>query len=277
MAADPRPEISLTPTEGWHCSHLFYRFDRARLRALGPNEVVDGRRGLIETLGAESDGVAARQTFLVSGQKADFCILALGPDPLAIDRLHQRIVGGPLGAAIEPAWSFVSLTEVSEYVPTVEEHGRALADEGVAPESDEHRVKLKQYEKRLEIIRRQRLYPDLPAWPAFCFYPMNKRRDGDQNWFLLPYPARARLMREHGATGMKYAGKVTQLVTVGIGLDDWEWGVTLWARNPELLSRIVYEMRFDEASAKYAEFGPFYVGYQASAEEILDHCRIGGG
>ena len=102
-----------------------------------------------------------------------------------------------------------------------------------APESDEHRVKLKQYEKRLEIIRRQRLYPDLPAWPAFCFYPMNKRRDGDQNWFLLPYPARARLMGEHGATGMKYAGKVTQLVTVGIGLDDWEWGVTLWARNPQ--------------------------------------------
>ena len=116
---------------GWHCSHFFYRFDRARLRTLGPNEVVDGRRDLIEALKAKSDDVAARQTFLVSGQKADFCILALGPDPLAIDRLHQRIVGGPLGAAIEPAWSFVSLTEVSEYVPTVEEHGRALADEGI--------------------------------------------------------------------------------------------------------------------------------------------------
>jgi chlorite dismutase len=275
MQSDPRPEISLTPTEGWHCSHLFYRFDHARLRALGPNEIADGRRSLIESVQGEIEGVAALQTFLVSGQKADFGVLALGPDPLAVDSVHQRIVSGWLGSAIVPSWSFVSLTEMSEYVPTVEGYARELTEQGLSAESEELQSKLKQYEKRLEIMRRQRLYPDLPVWPAMCFYPMNKMRQGDQNWFVLDFSERERMMREHGASGMKYAGKVTQLVTVGIGLDDWEWGVTLWARNPELLSRIVYEMRFDEASARYAEFGPFYPGYQASLEEILDHCRIG--
>jgi len=275
MESDPRPAISLTPTQGWHCSHFFYRFDRARLRALGPNEIADGRRSLVEAIEAETEGVAAVQSFVVSGQKADFAVLALGPDPLAVDSIHQRIVSGNLGAAIEPAWSFVSLTEMSEYVPTLKGYAEELVAQGLAADGEEHQAKLKQYEKRLEIMRRQRLYPDLPAWPAFCFYPMNKKRVADQNWFSLGLDERARMMREHGASGMRYAGKVTQLVTVGIGLDDWEWGVTLWARNPELLSHIVYEMRFDEASARYAEFGPFYVGYQAAPEEILRHCRVG--
>jgi hydrogen peroxide-dependent heme synthase len=275
MPSDPRPEISLTPTQGWHCSHLFYRFDHARLRALGPNEIADGRQRLIESLNDEIEGVTTLQTFLVSGQKADFGVLALGTDPLAIDSIHQRIVSGWLGSAIVPSWSFVSLTEMSEYVPTLEKYASELDAQGLAADSEEHQRALKQYEKRLEIMQRQRLYPDLPAWPAVCFYPMNKKREADQNWFVLEFAERERMMREHGASGMKYAGKVTQLVTVGIGLDDWEWGVTLWARNPELLSKIVYEMRFDEASARYAEFGPFYVGYQASAEQILDHCRIG--
>jgi chlorite dismutase len=124
------------------------------------------------------------------------------------------------------------------------------------------------------MMRRQRLHPDLPAWPAVCFYPMNKKRSGDANWYLLDFQERERLMAEHGESGMKFAGKVTQLVTAGIGLDDWEWGVTLWARNPEFLKEIVYLMRFDQASARYAEFGPFYAGYLSTATEILRHCRI---
>jgi len=103
---------------------------------------------------------------------------------------------------------------------------------------------------------------------------MNKRRLPEANWFLLDFEQRDRLMREHGETGLKFAGRVTQLVTVGIGLDDWEWGVTLWARNPQFLKDIVYRMRFDEASARYAEFGPFYSGYQATPQQILSQCRV---
>jgi chlorite dismutase len=272
---DPCPELSLEPTAGWHCCHLFYRFDRARLRSLGPSEASDGCRQFVAALDPQSTDAPTRmQSFLVAGQKADFGLVLLDPNPLVIDRVHQRLMSGTLGPAIEPAWSFVSMTELSEYVPTLEQYGRRLAAEGLDPAGDEYKTKLKQYGRRLEMGRRQRLEPDLPAWPALCFYPMNKKRAAGENWFLLDFDARRRLMEEHGASGMQFAGKVTQLVTVSLGLDDWEWGVTLWARNPQFLKDIVYRMRFDEASARYAEFGPFYVGYLANAEEILAHCGI---
>ncbi len=275
MSSDPRPEISLRPTEGWHCSHYFYRFHRARLRSLGASELSDGCSDFAAALDPEGDQAPARlQTFVVSGHKADFGLLALDPDPLVIGRTHQRLMAGPLGSALVATWSYVSITEVSEYLPSVEQYSERLAREGLPADSVEHETKRKQYERRLEIMRRQRLTPDLPVWPALCFYPMNKKRSGDENWFRLAFNERERLMAEHGESGMKFAGKVTQLVTVGIGLDDWEWGVTLWARNPELLTQIVYRMRFDEASARYGEFGPFYAGYLASAAEILRHCHV---
>ena len=104
---------------------------------------------------------------------------------------------------------------------------------------------------------------------------MNKKRKVGENWFTLPLSARNQMMAEHARSGMQFAGKVTQLITVGLGYEDWEWGVTLWARNPQFLKDIVYRMRFDEASARYAEFGPFYTSYIMSAAEMLDHCGIG--
>ncbi len=268
------PDNSLEPTAGWHCTHLFYRFDRRAVRDLSPNERTDGCREFIQTLNAEGgQRMPARlQTLIVSGHKADFGLVMLDPHPLVIDGVHQRLMSGPFGSALVPTWSMVSMTEVSDYVPTVEQYAQRLIAQGVAAESEDYRGKVKQYGRRLEIMRRQRLTPDLPNWPAVCFYPMNKKRAPGENWFLLPFEDRERLMSEHGQSGMKFAGKVTQLVTVGIGLDDWEWGVTLWARNPEFLKDIVYRMRFDEASARYAEFGPFFVGYQAAANEILKHC-----
>jgi chlorite dismutase len=125
-------------------------------------------------------------------------------------------------------------------------------------------------------MRKARLEPELTPWPNACFYPMNKKRKVGENWFTLPFAERSRLMAEHGASGMKFGGRVTQLITVAVGLDDWEWGVTLWARRPDFLKEIVYKMRFDEASARYAEFGPFYTGYVATAAEILAHCRVAG-
>ncbi len=275
MTSDPRLEVSLEPTAGWHASHLYYRFDRARLRSLGASELGDGCREFVAALDPASPRSPARmQVMITSGHKADFGLILLDPNPLVIDGVHQRLSSAPLGPAIRPTWSFVSMTEVSEYLPTAEHYGRQLAQSGVDPNGAEHATKLKQYGRRLEVMRRQRLTPDLPTWPAVSFYPMNKRRSGDANWFLLDFEERERLMGQHGETGMLFAGKVTQLITVGLGLDDWEWGVTLWARNPEFLKDIVYRMRFDEASARYAEFGPFYVGYLATASEILSHCRV---
>jgi chlorite dismutase len=223
---------------------------------------------------AGSESPARLQVSLVSGHKADFGLMLLDADPLKMDAVHQRLISGPLGPALVPTYSFISVTEVSEYVPSVEAYGRKLVEEGEVADSPAYKAKLKAYESRETMMRRQRLTPDLPPWPNTCFYPMNKKRKVGENWFLLPFEERGKLMAEHGRTGMTFGGKVTQLITVALGFDDWEWGVTLWARSPEFLKEIVYKMRFDEASARYAEFGPFYVSYVTSAEKVLEHCRV---
>src|SRR3954454_10186083 len=269
-------EISIEPLEGWHCSHMYYRFDRAALAQLNANDLAAGRAELIAALDPAGPEAPARiQTSVVSGHKADFGLMLLDPNPLKLDAVHQRVMSSTLGRAIVPTYSFTSITEVSEYVPTVEQYGKRLVEEGEQPESPAYKAKLKAYENREAMMRRQRLTPDLPPWPSTCFYPMNKKRKVGENWFLLPAAERNRLMAEHGRTGMTFGGKVTQLITASTGFDDWEWGVTLWARNPQFLKDIVYVMRFDEASARYAEFGPFYVSYVTSAAEMLGHCRIG--
>lgn len=269
-------ESSLVPSEGWHCTHSYYRFDRDWLRDAGADLVSEGRRQLIEILSADSPAAPQRlQVSAVSGHKADFSLMVLDPNPLTVDSVHQRVVSSILGPAIIPTYSFVSMTEVSEYVPTVEQFGQRLVQEGEDPESPAYQARVKAYASREEQMRKQRLQPEFPEWPATCFYPMNKKREVGANWFALPAAERHRLMTEHGRTGMTFGGKVTQLITVAVGLDDWEWGVTLWARNPEYLKEIVYKMRFDEASALYAEFGPFFTSYVMSAPEMLAHCRVG--
>jgi chlorite dismutase len=272
----PSAEVSLKPSQGWHCSHLYYRFDRPALARLSAGELVLGKQQFAAALDPAGPGAPARlQTSVVSGHKADFGLMLLDADPLVIDAVHQRLMSGPLGVALLPTYSFVSVTEVSEYVPTVEQYGRRLVEEGEDPKGPAYAAKLKAYESREAMMRTQRLTPDLPTWPSTCFYPMNKKRKVGENWFLLDFDARSKLMAEHGRTGMTFGGKVTQLITVGLGYDDWEWGVTLWARNPEFLKDIVYRMRFDEASARYAEFGPFYVSYVISPSKLLEHCGIG--
>lgn len=273
--ADPSAEVSLIPNEGWHCTHIYYRFDRAVLASFTAEHVAMGRSELIEVLDPKSDRATERlQTSIVSGHKADFGLMVMDPDPLKVDSVHQRILSNSLGPAIVPTYSFISVTEISEYVPTVEQYAQRLVAEGDQEGSPTFQAKVDAYTRREPMMRRQRLTPDFPPWPATCFYPMNKKRDTGENWFLLPFDQRSSLMSEHAKTGMQFGGKVTQLISVSVGLDDWEWGVTLWARNPDFLKDIVYRMRFDEASARYAEFGPFYTSYITSASEMLDHCRI---
>jgi chlorite dismutase len=210
----------------------------------------------------------------VPGHKADFGWIAAGADLKAVHGVQLAIQASPLGPALTPTYSFYSITEVSEYVPDVEEYGRILQREGGDPESSVYQTKVAAYAQRLEPMNRQRLYPEFPDWPCLCFYPMSKMRQGEQNWYLLPFEERAELMSQHGRSGMKFAGKVTQLITASTGLDNWEWGVTLWGRNPAYLKEIVYTMRFDESSAKYALFGDFYFGYVLSPAELLETLRI---
>ena len=272
---EPAPR-TLTPAGGgWHCSHLYYSFDRAALRQLTAAERDEGSRAVVAALDPAGDDAPLRlQSFIVSGQKADFGLMLLDPDPLKIDRVHQRLLAGPLGPALLPRWSFVSMTEISEYVQSPDAFGERLVAEGMDANSAEYKTRVKAYAERLVEMNRQRLTPDFPPYRAMCFYPMNKKRKVGENWFTLSKDERSRLMIEHARSGMAFAGRVSQLITVGVGLEDWEWGVTLWAANPDYLKEIVYRMRFDEASARYAEFGPFYTGYVASAAEMLAHCQL---
>lgn len=269
----PAPSIRLT--ESWHCLHLYYRVNELVLRQLGDSVRGPGREQLIELLTpGRAGGPRQLQTSLVSGHKADLGLMLLDPDPLVLDSVVQSIRSSPLGPALEPTYSFVSVTEVSEYVLTAEQYAVRLKQEGTDPNSPAFSAKLKAYTDREVVMRQQRLFPELPSWPCMSFYPMNKIRHPHANWFMEPYSRRLEMMTEHGRSGMKFAGRVTQLITVATGLDDWEWGVTLWGQSPEYIKEIVYTMRFDEASAKYAEFGPFYISYIASAADAVAHLKL---
>ena len=274
-AAEPIP-ISLEPSQGWHCSHLYYRFDRGVLAKLSPDQVRAGREIAAAILDpSASDSPARLQVSAVSGHKANFGLMLMDANPLKIEGVNQRLLASKLGPALIPTYSFVSITEISEYVPSVEQYTKKLIEEGETEGSPAFSAKVKAYGDRLPLMNRQRLTPDFPPWPATCFYPMNKKRKVGENWFLLPFAERNKMMGEHAKSGMTFAGKVSQLITVGLGLEDWEWGVTLWAKNPQFLTEIVYRMRFDEASARYAEFGPFLTSYIMTADQMLDHCRVG--
>ena len=174
----------------------------------------------------------------IVGAKADSCFMVLGSDLWDLRRLQSEVQRAGL-AVVD---SYVSVTEVSEYAAGLPEK-----------------------------MRQDRLFPTLPpeGLPAFCFYPMSKRRGEEHNWYALPYDDRERLMREHGRTGREFRGRVLQLVTGSTGLDDWEWGVTLFGAHLDDLKECVYTMRYDEASTRYGDFGPFYTGMVGSVADVL--------
>lgn len=268
-------ETDLTPGEGWHCSHFFYSFDRAELADWEHYECQSACEELASTLSSDEMSQTARiQSGWCMGHKADWSLMVMDPDPLRVESVHQAVISSPLAAAIDCVDSYVSLTELSEYVMSEEQFGEHLQRQGFAVDSDEYQKRMKGYAGRLPAMNKQRLNPEFPEWPVSCFYPMNKTRSAGSNWFLAPFSDRQKMMGEHAQSGMRYAGKVTQLITVSVGLDDWEWGVTLWATNPLHLKQIVYDLRFDRASAQYAEFGRFYTSYIMSPMDVFERCNL---
>ncbi|MBD3674970.1 MAG: heme-dependent peroxidase [Planctomycetaceae bacterium] len=262
-------------TEGWHCLHLFYTIDPLGLNSLTDAERQAGREQLTQILNPESEGAPLRlQTSIVSGHKGDLGVMAMDADPMKLDALQQKLRASRLGPALTLDWSFVSITEVSEYVPTVEQYAEKLTREGTGPDDPAYQAKVNAYEQRLPAMNKQRLYPDFPPFPVTSFYPMNKIRHPQANWYTEPFSSRSSMMSEHATSGIKFAGRVSQLITASTGFDDWEWGVTLWSRAPEFIKEIVYGMRFDTASAKYAEFGPFYISYIVSPEDAASHLLL---
>ena len=269
------PDPTNKMAEGWHCLHQYYKVDQAELSALTDAYRAEGRDYVTRLLDSENPMRPARlQVSIVSGHRADMCVMMMDPDPLKIDAITQEIRNSAIGSALKPSYSFVSITEISEYVPSVEQYAARLQREGTAPEDPAFEAKLNAYKQRLPAMNNQRLYPDIPPFPVIAFYPINKARHPLANWYTEPFSQRSELMAEHATSGIKFAGRVSQLITASTGFDDWEWGVTLWARAPEYIKEIVYGMRFDKASARYAEFGPFYVSYAATAADAMAHLRI---
>lgn len=251
---------AVEPSTGWGVLHLFYRVDAARAEADpgGGKHLLDA----VERLTA--DGTHQVLTFVVLGHKADLGLMALGPDLARLAAFERDVALAPLA----PTWSYLSLTELSEYQATEEDERARLRAEGLEDGPALER-QLDTWRERISHYREQRVHPRLPAKRVVCFYPMSKRRDGDDNWYALDFDARKALMAGHARVGRGYAGRVLQLITGSTGLDDWEWGVTLLADDPAALKDIVYEMRFDEVSARYAEFGPFVTGLVLDPPEAL--------
>jgi chlorite dismutase len=245
---------------GWGVLHLFYGVDaRADDEPGGAKRILDA----LATFAAEAPHQV--MTFATLGHKADLGIMAVGPDLARLQALQHDLTPTPL----RPTWSYFSLTEASEYAMTEDDERRRLAEEEQVTVAAEVEERLATWRERITHYREQRVHPRLPQKHALCFYPMSKRRTGDDNWYALDFDVRKELMAGHARVGRTYAGRVVQLITGSTGLDDWEWGVTLFADDPGALKDIVYEMRFDEVSARYAEFGTFITGLVLEPAEAL--------
>jgi chlorite dismutase len=224
--------------------HLFCKLGGRPATSGGPG--CDAQAVIRAVKGAQADDVQV-VTVAMLGHKADLGFMALGPDLWRLRRLQSDLQA----AGLEVADSYVSLTEVSEYA------------DGIPDE-----------------MKEARLHPHLPpeGMNAFCFYPMSKRRGDTEgsNWYMMPFEERKAVMYGHGTAGRAFKGRVLQVITGSTGIDDWEWGVTLFGVHPDDLKDCVYAMRFDEGSARFAEFGPFLTGMVAPVEEALAQVGVDG-
>ncbi len=267
------PVVKLS--QGIHVMHLFYRIDRVAWAHLSSGESEKARLGL-EKLCAENAAASHPRISLFAnvGGKADIAVMMLADELGKLGQLHRDIEKTFPPGTLETVYSYLSVTELSEYTSTEEDYRRQLEREGLKPDTEEFNKKLEEQKTRIAEYSHYRLYPELPDWEIMCFYPMNKKREGADNWYVLESSARKQLMGGHARVGRKYAGKISQLITGSTGLDDWEWGVTLVAHQLDAIKDIVYEMRFDDVSARYGEFGEFYINLRATPASLWQHLHL---
>jgi len=265
---------ALVPAEGWHVMHLFYQIDHGQWSLLSDSEKREAKTQLSELVQEiRSHKDTQLLTYAIATPKADIGFMLLTPDLHDLTSFEKRLTLGLGVDILTPTYSYLSQTERSEYTTTSEQYGKdtLIGEQGLTEGSEEYEAGLKEFDERMEHYLQHRMYPVLPDWPAICFYPMSKRRatHDEYNWYSLEFEDRAKLMKGHATTGRRYAGKILQLITGSTGLDEYEWGVTLLAKDTLDIKAIVYEMRFDEVSARYAEFGDFYIGMQLPLNELF--------
>jgi peroxiredoxin len=267
---------ALVPEQGWHCLHLFYRIEHGQWQLLSREEQNAAKTNLA-SLVQETRAMESTQllTLSVVTPKADLGFMLVTPDLQTANKIEKQLSLSLGPDVLTPVYSYLSLTEESEYVTTEEEYAETLArEQNIKPDSEKFTEAMAAFRERIVHYRQDRVYPALPDWPVVCFYNMSKRRGEHRNWYGLPYDERRNLMKGHATVGRKFAGKVKQLITGSTGLDDAEWGVTLFARDTFQIKAIVYEMRFDPVSAEYADFGEFFIGIQLPLDELFRRLQL---
>jgi chlorite dismutase len=255
--------------EGWSALHLMYRLDWTRLGAAegGERREMAGEFATALSTAAAAPGAGASALVQLLGHKGDLMVIAFRRSFDELARTQLALARTRLHAYLTATTSYVSIIELGMYEMTAKIH-RQLGDRGLMPGSDEYNLAFDQEMDQQRQRVSGRLFAPIPHARYVCFYPMDKRRGESYNWYSAEFARRAELMLEHGKVGREYADKVTQIISGSIGFDDWEWGVDLFAHDPLIFKKLIYEMRFDEASARYAEFGSFYTGLQFSPGEL---------
>lgn len=258
---DNMPAVPLT-IEGAAVLHQMSRVKWPAWRALD-GEV---RCSILEEATAALDVAAKEGTavFAMLGHKAELMLIHFRQDMASLLDIQARVAHLRLSDYLDPTTSYVSVVELGLYESTLKTYS-SLMEKGIEPHSPEWNQAIEETLDRQREAMKPRLYPEMPPVPYVCFYPMDRRRGEQKNWYQLPLPERQRQMSEHGMVGRRYAGIVKQIITGSIGFDDWEWGVDLFADDPLVFKKLIYEMRFDEVSAVYALFGQFYIGKRLDA------------
>jgi peroxiredoxin len=258
------PAVPLT-LEGAYTLHQMFRIRRGAWRAL-PEE----KRSSIAAAGADRLG-SWQQSALYSqiGHKGDLMLLHFRDSLADLHRAELEIAQLELSDYLEPVHSYLSIVELGLYDSTAKTYAQ-LAESGLDPHSPEWNAGVAEVVARQQAAMAARLFPEIPPAKFLCFYPMDRKRGEAKNWYTVPLADRQRMMHEHGLVGRRYAGCVKQIITGSIGFDDWEWGVDLFADDPSVFKKLIYEMRFDEVSAVYALFGSFYLGQRVAPAGLAD-------
>ena len=267
----PRPEVAAEitavplTTEGYSVLHQMTRFRRTAWRTLPSAEksAIAGEAAAV-LAGMEKNGTGQSALYSVIGHKGDLMVIHFRESFADLNQAELKLAGLRLGDYLEPTTSYLSIIELGLYESTVKVY-KALMERGIEPHSEEWKREIEAVLERQRQAMAPRLFPPIPEARYLCFYPMDRRRGEEKNWYTLPIEERARQMNEHGLVGRRHAGEVRQIITGSIGFDDWEWGVDLFADDPLVFKKLIYEMRFDEVSAVYALFGQFYVGVRVPA------------
>jgi hydrogen peroxide-dependent heme synthase len=262
------PPVPLT-IEGYSVLHQMMRFRWGAWRSLGSAtekaEILDEASAALAKMEQNAGGESGFYSLL--GHKGDLMLVHFRQSFDELNRVEMELARLRLSDYLEPTTSYLSVIELGLYESTIKAY-HELTDRGVEPHSEEWNRAIAETMARQKEAMRPRLFPELPKYRYISFYPMDRRRGEEKNWYTLPIEERARQMNEHGMVGRRYAGEVKQIISGSIGFDDWEWGVDLFADDPLVFKKLIYEMRFDEVSAVYALFGHFYIGVRCPAAEL---------